>query len=204
MKMGQYFKAVLVNGNNVEVHASWPYNNGAKQVEHCYRGNDYTEAVMERIRKLGPTRLVWMGDYADEVLDEMIEKSGDNEERKYHNEFLKTLYRVAWRSYLKDGISVESPFKTYTPIDDWEKNRKMYYVANLSKQEYVMVLPYVSSQDTPVVHPVPLLCSVRGGGGGDYHGMDEDLLGRWAGDMLTITTKKPPMKELKTNFMVEW
>ena len=201
--MGQYFKAVLVNGNNVEVHDSWSYNNGAKQVEHCYRGNDYTEAVMERIRKLGPTRLVWMGDYADEVLDEMIEKSRNDEERECHNNFLKTLYRIAWRSYLKVGSTIESPFKMYTPIDNWETNRKKYYVCNNDKSEYVVISEYVSS-DECVVHPVPLLCSVRGGGGGDYHGMDEDLLGRWAGDVLTITTRKPPMKELKTNFMVKW
>ena len=66
--MGQYYRPVILDDeNNVTAWLRcYDYDNGAKLMEHSYRGNEFVGAVYALLTD-EPQRVVWCGDYADEV-----------------------------------------------------------------------------------------------------------------------------------------
>jgi hypothetical protein len=58
------------------------------------------------------------------------------------------------------------------------------FIINHTKMEYVM--------KNNQIHPLPLLTAEGNGrGGGDYHGSDEDLIGTWARDVISVAMQPP-------------
>lgn len=58
------------------------------------------------------------------------------------------------------------------------------FIVNHTKKEYVM--------KTNQLHPLPILTAEGNGrGGGDYHGTDEDLVGTWARDVISVEMEAP-------------
>ena len=58
------------------------------------------------------------------------------------------------------------------------------FIVNHTKKEYVMKVNQF--------HPLPLLTAEGNGrGGGDYHGADEDLVGTWARDVISVEMEAP-------------
>jgi len=58
------------------------------------------------------------------------------------------------------------------------------FIVNHTKKEYVMKMNEL--------HPLPLLTAEGNGrGGGDYHGADEDLVGTWARDVISVEMEAP-------------
>ena len=65
--MGQYYEPVCLDKK--QYLNSWNFGNGAKLIEHSWRGNNFVEAVVQLLSPGAPwykKRLVWAGDYADE------------------------------------------------------------------------------------------------------------------------------------------
>lgn len=171
--MGQGYKAIILasqEDNGKELIRTWldphAHGNGYKLMEHSYIGNNFVEAVEYLISPLGmfyKSRVVWSGDYAD------------NEEGLTEN-----LYTI---TYEKDNEEKMSQ----PPRHDMSSYR---YVVNHTKKLYVD--KNIESDRHLNIHPLPLLTAEGNGrGGGDFRGNDEDLVGTWARDTLSVEKEEP-------------
>lgn len=66
--MGQYFKAIVKDNDNVEVYDAWTFDEGAKFLEHAYLNNVFTKFIMAKLLDK-PAQLAWVGDYSDGMYD---------------------------------------------------------------------------------------------------------------------------------------
>ena len=179
--MGQYYYPV--NLDKEEFLYSHDYGNGLKLMEHSYIGNDFVATV------------------------EQLLTSG--------NSWQKT--RIVWAGdYMDDGLFVDDPsvnlhghaHVNFDKISPKFENLSIgRYLVNHTKKEFVD-----KSKLSGEIHPLPLLtCSGNGRGGGDYHGSDEECVGSWARDVISIEKedlklfifKKNDYKEIKPHFVEE-
>ena len=84
-----------------------------------------------------------------------------------------------------------------------QKERKYRYIVNMDTKEFVdmkkvplsdvWINPKTQKEYPYYVHPLPLLtCEGNGQGGGDYFGEDKNnLIGSWARNRVTVSTRKP-------------
>jgi hypothetical protein len=185
--MGQYYHPLSMEKK--EAVCSHDYDNGLKLMEHSYIGNDFVAVVENMIAEGGHwfgDRIVWAGDYADPEVDEngspLTYKSEDGKD-----DYELTLYHIT-------GDFIIKPAKVKRP--------NYRYLVNLDTNEFVD-MKKVPATDTwtdkkgkefPVrIHPLPLLtCEGNGRGGGDFGGKDhKKLVGKWARNRVTISTRKP-------------
>ena len=146
-------------------------------MEHSWVGNPFVNVVEKLIAEGGQwfgQRIVWAGDYADPEVDEdgnviMVMNDGKPHERN--------LYDICD----ENNIKVE------------QTKLKMYrYVINETKKQFVDKTKIID-EDGWKIHPLPLLtCIGNGRGGGDYRGEDNNnVIGTWARDVITVSTRKP-------------
>jgi hypothetical protein len=65
------------------------------------------------------------------------------------------------------------------------------YVINHTKKEFVDKETIIKDEQGYCIHPLPLLtCNSNGRGGGDYRG-ESPLVGKWAYDLISISSTKP-------------
>jgi hypothetical protein len=156
------------------------YSNGAKLMEHSYIGNNFVEAVEfllindgEDNSRWSGNRIVWAGDYADA------------EPNKGNN-----LYMLANGDGLK--MLIEASPSNYNYLINWDKKQ---YV-DKSK------CPKFGENNDWQIHPLPLLTADGNGrGGGDYHGENE-YVGTWARDRISLTQDVPEgFTEIIPNFI---
>lgn len=174
--MGQYYKPVIFakgEDNKINIIAygdCYKYDNGAKLMEHSYLNNRFVSAVCRFIAKNGIVRVTWAGDYADP-----------------HEGETKNLYELAegCNAIAEDGSAI-----------DYNRNSSFRYLIDHTKREYVDMWDY---QFNPlvrmaeiVIHPLPLLTAEGNGrGGGDYEGLNMELVGSWAGDEISFSDDVP-------------
>jgi hypothetical protein len=184
--MGQYYIPCILTENKKQVKA-WVYShdikynhkrsdgsvieigNGLKLMEHSYLKNDFVMAFESLIID-NPENVVWCGDYADEVKG------------------CKTNLYDRCKDKTK-VIPIERPTIMITR-----------YVINHDKKEFVDKYKVVENEHGYKLHPLPLLtCNSngRGGGGGDFYVDAEEnqgnveLIGKWAYDKISVSSKKP-------------
>lgn len=217
--MGQYYKCMIGDPKDYQIPKgidSWTYDNGAKLMEHSYVGNGYVDAAIRLLEMLSslenPCRMVWMGDYGDDDLPDIVCENKKNSDKCM---FLYHAYCNAWR-YLGDEFT---PVKDIDelPLRDVElrHHSKSGVIIDLDRQEYVRIVDKVVEDDESTwgqIHPLPLLTSVGcGNGGGDYYGSNMEWIGAWAGDHIIwmededFATFYPAckMKELDIEFKEE-
>lgn len=160
--MGQYFRAFLRNKtiDRIVVSPS-EFSTGLKLMEHAYLGEDFTQNVCFIIEALGATKVAWVGDYADEYPQ----------------------YKQVWSA--DDHIQ--------KAVTDYNYKDKLLF--NHTKKVYIDFNEYIEENGSVqddfntrfIVHPLCLLTAVGNGrGGGDYHGMNEELVGTWCDDEISI------------------
>ncbi len=171
--MGQYYLAVFLAEKGIapaEVIRAWMcgynYQNGVKLMEHSWLGNKFMSAVEFAICPDGPfykSRLLWAGDYADEEADG------------------ETLYKTAQ----------DQQHKEITPEDHIMHDYR--YIVNHTKKRYVdKAMMKAEERNGLRVHPLSLLTAEGNGrGGGDYRGSDENLVGAWARDVISVEKTVP-------------
>lgn len=171
--MGQYYIAVFVNDkkNRVECAQStdafigdghWI---GCKLMEHSYIGNVFVEDVAYRLIH-APKRLVWAGDYGDDIGEQNFYGMAHN--------FLRPESREL----------VEAAMKVYTVFVNHDK--KEWF--DVTKQKRPAMRDWNGK-----IHPLPLLTADGNGrGGGDYHSpILEEMVGSWKGDLIELDCKAP-------------
>ena len=139
-----------------------------------------------------PGRLAWLGDYHSECdfaelnedLPKIIGKKFDEHYKCFvlpgHEEFCHGKHV---RHYNK-------PEKV--------KERQGRFILNHDKKCYIDMEEYEKNNLTCTedcdwhFHPIPLLTAVGNGrGGGDFHGIGEEDVGCWAGDLLEVRNARP-------------
>ena len=181
LKMGQYFKPIILGEKTEEGHEtvkawmySHEYDNGLKLMEHSYQGNNFVSTFEKQLTKTGKhykSRVVWSGDYADDEPGlKVIEKGKECDVNLYSlcNDDNKITPKVA-------------------------KTDKYPFIVNHTKKLFVdknKVFDIPDWEGTKI-HPLPLLtCEGNGRGGGDFRG-ENNLIGSWARDVISIENENP-------------
>ena len=215
--MGQYYKPVSID--KMEYLYSHNFGSGLKLMEHSYIGNDFVRVVERLLSPKGAwykTRFCWSGDYMDEGLFVPTGyKFYIEEEKKYKH----TLY-----SYV--GEEGKNSIEGVDKIDDTVSYDERYKIHKEMAKKFIKTLPKagkflvnhtrkvcldLSKEEKHTydknwkvaIHPLPLLtCSGNGRGGGDYRGNQIELLGTWAGDVISME-HKPMYRILKPCNFIE-
>lgn len=193
--MGQYFKPCMIE-NNQWVY-SHDYGNGLKLMEHSYIGNNFVRVVMKLLSKGGDwykKPIVWCGDYYEE-------EEGKSHENYYHkatdDKKIKPNKSYPIKLELK-SIIVNHTKKQYvilSPIDFYKNETK------IAEKMLKVIEGEGNDEDWIIIHPLPLLTALgNGNGGGDFRG-ENDMIGYWARDIISVETKIPDKyEELKVEF----
>lgn len=188
--MGQYYKPISFDKK--EGVRPWDYENGAKLMEHSYIGNALVAVVESLIAEGGRwfgDKIVWGGDYADPEVDEngkVITSTWYDERSGTDKPYDVTLYDMVSKNLIRP---------------DEVKRPRYRYLVNMDTKEYVDFkhVPVIETWEekgkevTLQIHPLPLLtCEGNGRGGGDFRSSDpKKLIGKWARNRVTVTTRKP-------------
>ena len=192
--MGQYYYPICLTTS--EWLYSHDYGNGLKLMEHSWIGNAFVGRIMKLLTKGNKwykSRIVWCGDYAEKVIGEDNLYSMCYDEKGEHEEDTKIkLFRKIKPRFLlkqaeqKKAIIVNHTKKEYVKLSDCEPEKNESYNKGW------------------VINPLPLLTALgNGGGGGDYHGSDMGLVGRWACDEISVEFDEREINgftKLETNF----
>lgn len=191
--MGQYYKPCSLD--RMEALYSHDYGSGLKMMEHSYIGNNFVGAVEQMLTRNGrwhKNRFVWAGDYMpsgkflDKTLPDGTELVGD-----------ANVYSMA-KDIKPKGHKSERTFSYPTKEVACKMPKKGRYLVNHTKQVSIDMSQYKPSNpesDIWSIHPLPLLTSCGNGqGGGDYSGSNMELVGSWAGDV--ISYENEPTYEL--------
>lgn len=170
--MGQYYKACFINAKKDKVKEyfdSWDTNNGSKLMEHSYIRNHFVMNVTYKMID-SPKRLVWAGDYGDDVVGE------------------KTNYYMLCDNAKKSQNEIE------INVIENALNENTIYI-NHDKKEWFdlkkQTIPYMRDWGG-IAHPLPILTSDGNGrGGGDYDGAHMELVGTWKGDLIEVSNTIP-------------
>ena len=169
--MGQYYKPIILapkQDNQAEQILAWLYSHdydcGLKLMEHSWLGNRYVQTFEKMISPEGlhhKSRVVWAGDYADHE---------ENEEGNLYD-FCGDINKIQPKETKKD---IDYP-----------------YIVNHSKKLYVDKQTIPDTEEEWGIHPLPLLtCEGNGRGGGDFRGENE-LIGSWARDIISVEKDIP-------------
>lgn len=167
--MGQYYRIIFLSDFKYKKEiirvwlSPWDYNNGSKIMEHSYIGNNLVNTVEQLLSPSG-----------------MFYKS-----------------RIVWAGDYADTED-ETGQNLYHMVDDSKPfyvsptNINYKYIVNHTKKEYVEFNPVGIDSDELIIHPLPLLVSEGNGrGGGDYRGINEDMCGRWARNIISVENECP-------------
>lgn len=202
--MGQYYTPVeilyLNDGTHFIIYSfscqvKGLGHNSVKLMEHSWWNNEFLTnfcaRLYERSRENNKeTHILWLGDYAE--LDGLSSLEG----------LSACFARVVQRSWLKQAL--QDPNRKEIDIGNTNPDFSLInkFLINTTKQEFINCTTYYNCNhdvDDWCIHPLPLLTAVGNGeGGGDYFGVNNELVGRWAGDALYIDDNEPvePFKEI--------
>lgn len=155
---------------------------GLKLMEHSYLKNKMmlcVEALLVEGGEWNKTPIVWAGDYSDAVRGEL------------------TYYDMCNRTDEGEHIAKELIPKPLTA----KQAKEFRFIVNHTKKEFVDKTK-VPSNDGWQIHPLSLLTSSGNGrGGGDFRGENE-FVGTWATDVISVEKEIPAdFKEIVPNFI---
>ena len=207
--MGQYYNVVMgdENGKITGVFDRYIMIGGqkeytmAKLMEHAYLSNPFTNAISRKLMDK-PQRVAWVGDYAYSLTNGG-KSYGENYYEDIRNSVGEDIAIPTFEDvYGENGEGVNYDVVEYSPTIDWEN----MYLVNYSTEQYIDMAEYIknSENDWGEISPLALLTAVgNGGGGGDYHGRDDDIVGSWAWHLIGIVDRENDMsnfEKIEVNF----
>ena len=192
--MGQYYKPIILaekQGEHEEVKCwmySHEYDNGMKLMEHSWLANGFVR-TFESLLAETPQRVVWAGDYADEEPNRTYTYDGKEHEANLYNLCEDTL---------KVRPNIQEKYYRYLI----NHTKGLYIDKNKIPVSDVWTDPKTGKKWDFQIHPLPLLtCEGNGRGGGDYR-KEEEIVGTWARDVISVSTTKPKgLKEFEFNLV---
>lgn len=173
--MGQYYRILTQDKNGKfkvydrSVNKKYMF---AKLTEHSWIGNSFMDSFCTTIINK-PQRIAWIGDYAEEL---------DNIPNEIDKDYLKTLYEMTWKKLHSNTVN-------RAKID-----YRKYYLVNHSKNDCIDLNTYIKENTDEYgwcIHPLSLLTALGNGlGGGDYHGTNQDIIGSWCWDNISLEEKE--------------
>ena len=189
--MGQYYKVIVKRGDTTKTYEpqttlwkkelerakrnhsyqpNYDYMNGQKLLEHSWKGCDIIESLNVMLYK-NPAQVAWVGDYADDF--EWADRTTPDP---------KELHKVAWEGEESEYFEIQTPDTPAT------------YLLNHDKKEYIDIADFEkqSSDGSWTLAVVPLMTACGNGlGGGDYSGDNEDMVGLWCMDTISLDDTIP-------------
>lgn len=173
--MGQYY-SVIIKTPDHKIHYNMRKVRGegyimAKLMEHSYK-ETYLMKSVSNVLSNGKCRLIWCGDYAEpkEVHDASKHKAS---------------YKKAWI----DENCQENHDNTIFTDKKFDFHHKFF--VNHSKKVYVSFDDYKKDKYGWSICPISLLTAIGNGrGGGDYYGLNEDKVGSWAWDDVSVCARR--------------
>jgi hypothetical protein len=165
--MGQYYKVVILaeNGTTKKDYIRFYIDIwcGMKLLEHSYLKNDFVNTIEYLLSPFGS--------------------------------FYKS--RIVWAGDYAD-VEKDSNMNFYTITDCDDESDKVYrpkrmlldeeyiYIVNHTKKQFIDKSKYL------IINPLPLITAEGNGrGGGDYYGSNEQLIGSWSRDVISIEKEVP-------------
>lgn len=190
--MGQYYKFINLDKKEKSDRNMYPL----KLTEHSYVGNDYCNDTLTLLSdKWEGDRVIHVGDYATNTDN----TTTSHLISKLDREFKPNTTFFNYGEYFKD-------------VEPDKINKKIRYVYNLDKKEYIDLFhqPIINvwygdgEASFAKFNSFALLTACGNGqGGGDYHGVNEEHIGSWAGDhFVSSEIKLEKFKDFKKNNLV--
>lgn len=225
--MGQYYRPSILKTNyklaknpvEITLYSGDFADNGLKLMEHSWAGNALVGAFIHLIGENSPyygQPCVWAGDYADPFTSRMVKfeddiniysfaKTIDEKLGSVENRRSIIQHYEKYKKVFDKNIFYDDSYKSWrgndVPFVNCVNNLDSYkYVVNIRTKEYIEIPEYDKSKWT--VHPLPLLLAESNGrGGGDYHGTNKQMCGRWAYHPIGATNTIPTgYKQLVVEF----
>ena len=178
--MGQYYMAILGDAYGLNYKVFDRSVDGqytfAKLMEHSWWQNTFVNAFSEFLYN-EPSRVAWVGDYADEP---------DDFDFPHCSAFYVPYYKEVWGETVSTHTVYSSDF-----------NLDGKFLLNHDTRQFVDLNEYKrlsENKDGWTIHPLPLLTVVGNDrGGGDFHEGNSGFenVGLWAWQLLSFTDKPP-------------
>ncbi len=190
--MGQYYRFINLDKQEKCDRNMYPL----KLTEHSYVGNDYCNDILTLLKdKWEGDRIIHVGDYATNTDN----TTTSHLISKLNREFNQNESFFVYGDYFND-------------IEPDKVNKKIRYVYNLDKTEFIDLYhqPIINiwygdgEAGYAKFNSFALLTACGNGqGGGDYHGVNEEYIGSWAGDHFISSERKlEQYKDFKENKLV--
>lgn len=171
--MGQYYRPLIEDENGKKTAFDNYVGNDymmAKLMEHSWWRNPFVNGVAQILYK-NPMRLAWVGDYAEDA---------DNYENCYADfGIVEATYGEGEKSRLQDN--------------DFLLDGK--YLVNHTQKTYLDCSAYFERNKDDegwCTNPLSLLTAIGNGlGGGDYYGINEENIGEWAWEKISVEDEIP-------------
>ena len=207
LHMGQYYFIVTGNEQGKRMKVYNRTVNGeytmAKLMEHSWWTHPCMACISEIIAlSKKPMRLAWVGDYMED--DDF---QGDFKVKRNipENVVLPTKAKVWGKKVKRHQFEHEYKEVEKTWMGETQKRKVLVnpfclnnrYLINHEQKLYVDCNDYYKQgknlfKGDCVIHPLSLLTAVGNGRGlGDYEGMNEELVGSWAWNLISIDSKIP-------------
>ena len=193
--MGQYYSPLVIDkSSNTKKLMSWPFDSGAKLMEHSWIGNSYVNAVYALIHN-NPCKVAWIGDYSNNPYN----PDDDAYARALPHDKFSEFFNLVWGENSKESLHPNDFTKEQLSL----VNRKTsgMYIINHSRKCYLELGAYiqratVESGDMKgwCTNPLPLLTACgndRGNGDFDEGNIGHENIGIWAFDELEYSDKMP-------------
>ena len=183
--MGQYYETLFIDERQYMYPLDYGFS-GLKLMEHSWVGGSYRNGVIAHLIKLGKCRLVHLGDYSNTEIEENYNKSIDVGDICIPP---SSMYDMCWTSGIEDKFRM--PRISDMDISEF-RWKKSVWIANEDQHEYIKCDYELENKDEWKVCPLLILLAVgNGNGGGDYHGINMDMVGKWAFDTIKVYDSEP-------------
>ena len=190
--MGQYYD-ILIEQNGQYYHSNRIVDDNltpAKLTEHSWFENDLLKCVQWFVYKK-PSRVYWVGDYTN-TEERIINGLTPND--------IKKIYSLCYNKNFKKDKGVKEIGTFYSKNGSLSLKGK--FLVNHTKKIYIDGTAYfdlATDEEGWCTNPLSLLTALGyGQGGGDYCGKEEEKVGAWSGDWISIEDNPPLIFEDRT------